>query len=82
MRGGEWTNWELVFHLYEGRGRVIASAYAGKFWMMADAISRNRTDGSLVRLITPMNDGEATARSRLLGFTQIAFPQIDALLPK
>ena len=45
--------------------------------MMADAISRNRKDGSLVCLITPMNNGEATARSPLLGFTQIAFPKID-----
>ena len=73
---------QLVFYWYQSLGRVIASEYAGKFWMMADAISRNRTDGSLVRLITPMNDGEAIARSRLLGFTQTIFPKIDALLPK
>lgn len=45
-------------------------------------MSRNRTDVSLVRLITPMNDGAATARSRLLGFAQAIFPKIDALLPK
>jgi EpsI family protein len=75
-------NEQLVFYWYQSLGRVIASEYAGKFWMMADAISRNRTDGSLVRLITPMNDGEAIARSRLLGFTQTIFPKIDALLPK
>ena len=54
MQEGEWiraSNWELIFYWYQSRGRVIASEYAGKFWMMADAISRNRTDGSLVRLI-------------------------------
>jgi EpsI family protein len=73
---------QLVFYWYQSRGRVIASEYAGKFWMMADAISRNRTDGSLVRLITPINDGEAKARYRLLEFTEIVFPKIDALLPK
>jgi hypothetical protein len=61
---------------------VIASEYLGKFWMMADAITRNRTDGSLVRVITPMNDGEAKARFRLVEFTQVVFPKIDALLPK
>ena len=54
---------ELVFYWYRGRGRVIASEYAGKFWMMADAITRKRTDGALVRLITPMSDGEAQARA-------------------
>ena len=52
---------QLVFYWYQGRGRVIASEYSGKFWMVADAISRNRTDGALVRVITPMNDGEAWA---------------------
>jgi EpsI family protein len=73
---------QLVFYWYQGRGRVIASEYAGKFWMMADAISRNRTDGALVRLITPMSDGEAHARARLVSFTQILFPNLDALIPR
>jgi EpsI family protein len=71
----------LVFYWYQGRGRVIASEYSGKFWMVADAISRNRTDGALVRLVTPMNDGEEKARARLESFTQLVFPQLDALIP-
>jgi EpsI family protein len=75
-------NKQLVFYWYQGRGRVIASEYAGKFWMVTDAISRNRTDGALVRLVTPMNDGEAKARARLTGFTQVLFPKVDALIPK
>jgi EpsI family protein len=73
---------QLVFYWYQGRGRVIASEYAGKFWMMMDALSRNRTDGALVRVITPINDGEAKADARLLHFTQVLFPKVDALIPK
>jgi EpsI family protein len=73
---------QLVFYWYQARGRVIASEYAGKFWMVADAISRHRTDGALVRLITPVNDGEANARSRLVSFTQNIFPDLDNILPK
>jgi len=73
---------QLVFYWYQGRGRVIASEYAGKFWMMMDAITRNRTDGALVRVVTPMSDGEANAHARLLGFTQILFPNVDGLIPK
>jgi EpsI family protein len=72
---------QLVFYWYQGRGRVIASEYAGKFWMVADAISRNRTDGALVRVITPMNDGEDEARARLTSFTQTLFPALDRLIP-
>jgi EpsI family protein len=75
-------NKQLVFYWYQGRGRVIASEYAGKFWMVADAISRNRTDGALVRLVTPINDNEVSARARLVGFTQDLFPQLDKIIPK
>jgi EpsI family protein len=71
----------LVLYWYQGRGRVIASEYYGKFWMVADAISRNRTDGALVRLITPMNDGEANAHARLVSFTQVLLPHLDDVIP-
>lgn len=73
---------ELVFYWYQGRGRVIASEYAGKFWMVADAITRKRTDGALVRLITPIKDGESKAFARLSSFAQDSFPEIDRILPK
>ena len=75
-------NKQLVFYWYQGRGRIIASEYAGKFWMVADAIYRNRTDGALVRLTTNLTDGEQKARARLLNFTEILFPHLDELLPK
>jgi EpsI family protein len=74
-------NKQLVFYWYQGRGRVIASEYAGKFWMVADAIRRNRTDGALVRVITPMNDGEEKAFIRLVSFTQTLFPALHELIP-
>jgi EpsI family protein len=75
-------NKQLVFYWYHGRGRIIASEYSAKFWMVADAISRNRTDGALVRLITPMSDGEASARARLVSFAQALLPYLDEFLPK
>ncbi|MGA9883710.1 MAG: exosortase C-terminal domain/associated protein EpsI [Candidatus Acidiferrales bacterium] len=75
-------NKQLVFYWYQGRGRVIASEYKAKFWMIADAIERNRTDAALVRLVTPMDDGEARARARLVTFTQTLFPSLDRLIPK
>ena len=75
-------NKEMVLYWYQARGRVFASEYAGKFWMVTDAISRNRTDGALVRLITPMNDGEAKARTRLISFAQSLLPYLDAVIPR
>jgi EpsI family protein len=72
---------QLVFYWYQGRGRVIASEYSGKFWMVADAISRNRTDGALVRVVTPMHDGEVQPRARLVSFTRLLFPQLERIIP-
>jgi EpsI family protein len=71
----------LVFYWYQDRGRVIASEYSAKFWMVADAISRNRTDGALVRLITPLHDDEVDARARLISFTQILYPHLESVIP-
>jgi EpsI family protein len=75
------TDQDLVFYWYQGRGRVIASEYSGKVLMVADAISRNRTDGALVRLVTPITDGEANARARLVNFTQVLFPHLEGFIP-
>lgn len=73
---------QLVFYWYQGRGRVIASEYSSKFWMVTDAISRNRTDGALVRVITPIQGSEAEARARLEDFTRLVFPRLDAFIPQ
>jgi EpsI family protein len=73
---------DLVFYWYQGRGRVIASEYWGKFWMIHDAIRRNRTDGALVRLITPIAGDDATdAHARLEKFAQTLFPSLSKFIP-
>lgn len=73
---------QLVYYWYQGRGRVVASEYWGKFWMISDAITRNRTDGALVRLITPIvNNHTAQANARLTKFTQMLFPSLSKFIP-
>lgn len=74
-------NKQMVFYWYQSGGRVIASEYSAKFWMVADAISHKRTDGALVRLVTSMSDGEADAHERLIHFTQLLFPNLEKILP-
>lgn len=73
---------QLVFYWYQGRGRVIASEYWGKFWMIHDAITENRTDGALVRLITPIVDNDTSqAHARLEKFAQMIFPSLSKFIP-
>lgn len=75
-------NKQLVFYWYQGRGRVVASEYWGKFWMIHDAITRNRTDGALVRLIAPItNNNTAEAKATLVKFTQMIFPHLSEFIP-
>jgi EpsI family protein len=72
---------EFVLYWYQGRGRVIASEYWGKAWLVADAITRNRTDVALVRISTPTVNGEERARNRALEFVQMAYPRLTQFLP-
>jgi EpsI family protein len=72
----------LVLYWYQGRGRVIASEYWGKVWLVADAITRNRTDVALVRISTTTVGGEEEAQSRAVEFAQAAYPSLRQFLPE
>jgi hypothetical protein len=51
------------------------------FW---DALTRQRTDGALVRLITPVypNENVEDADKRLVSFTREIVPALNEFLPK
>ena len=42
---------QMVLYWYHSRGRVIASEYHQKIFLVIDSIARRRTDGSFVRLM-------------------------------
>lgn len=75
---------ELVFYWYQAHGRVTPSEYWAKIHLVTDAISMNRTDGALVRVITPIEDAadEPAAQTRALEFTQHILPLLDAYIPR
>ena len=72
----------LVLYWYQGRGRAIANEYKAKFWMITDAMFRRRTDGSLVRIIIPIQNREAEARAQGIEFLQAIFPFLDQSIPE
>jgi exosortase D (VPLPA-CTERM-specific) len=63
---------QLVYYWYEERGRRIASEYWSRWYLIYDAITLNRSDGALVRIVTPIMPSESTedADNRLLLFIQ------------
>ena len=74
---------ELVYYWFEERGMKIANEYLSKLYLLRDAILKNRTDGALVRLTTPIYPGEpeADADKRLQEFTRAVIPRLAGYLP-
>jgi len=74
---------QLVYYWFQQRGRDIASEYLVKWFIFWDSLTRNRTDGALVRLITPVLPGERmeAAESRLTDFLQKFDPLLSAYVP-
>lgn len=52
---------QLVLYWYQDRGRIITSEYMAKLYMVWDAITKNRTDGTFVRLTIPFSAQQAQA---------------------
>ena len=73
----------LAYYWYDERGMKIANEYWSKLYLLRDAIFKNRTDGALVRLITPIYPGESEkdAEKRLRAFVQTVVPQLSSFLP-
>lgn len=76
---------QLVLYWYQSRGRVVASEYSSKFYLISDAIRSNRTDGSLVRVIAPIppgaDDDGAAAEHLAEEFVRVMFPSLPSYLP-
>jgi exosortase D (VPLPA-CTERM-specific) len=73
----------LVYYWFEERGRKLADEWWAKWYLLADAITMNRTDGALVRLMTSIRPGETEvdADTRLRAFMQEALPHLSTYLP-
>jgi exosortase D (VPLPA-CTERM-specific) len=71
---------QLVYYWYPQRGRHIANEFMMRFMLTVDAVSRRRSDGAMVRLLTDVRAGESveSAEARL----QAALDRVEGFLPK
>jgi exosortase D (VPLPA-CTERM-specific) len=74
---------QLVYYWFKQRGRDIANEYWMKWYLLTDSLSRQRTDGSLVRLTTPIVPDEtpASADKRLQDFLSLVNPMMSEYIP-
>jgi len=77
---------QMVLYWYQARGRVVASEYTSKAYLINDAIRRNRTDGSMVRVIAPIDtrvEGKSAEAEQLaVDFVRAMFPLLPSYLPE
>jgi exosortase D (VPLPA-CTERM-specific) len=74
---------QLVYYWFVQRGRNVANEFLSKWYLFADAIIKNRTDGALVRVTTPFYPGESerAADLRLQSFVKALVPRLQGYLP-
>jgi EpsI family protein len=75
---------QLVLYWYWAHDRGVASEYWAKYYLVADSIKMNRSDGALVRLSTPLLPGETAdvAERRLVPFVADVVPRLQSYIPR
>lgn len=74
---------QLVYYWFQQRGRVITNEYMVKWYLFWDALTRNRTDGALVRLTSmiPPGGDVAVADKQLAEFSGEAVGRLKEYIP-
>lgn len=81
---GKGLDRQFVLYWYQAHNRAVASEYWAKFYLVADAIRMNRTDGALVRIVTPITGDETMqqAQVRAVSFAQTIYPRLQDYVPR
>ncbi|MCC7463802.1 MAG: VPLPA-CTERM-specific exosortase XrtD [Gammaproteobacteria bacterium] len=74
---------QLVYYFFKQRRHVLTGEYAINAYLFWDALTRNRTDGALIRFVTPLARGEpeAAADARLTVFARTALAELGPYVP-
>ncbi len=74
---------QLMYYWFQQRGRIITNEYLVKWYLFWDSITRSRSDGALVRLVTPLATGESVEKAelRLRDFAANAVERLPRYVP-
>lgn len=75
---------QLVFYWYWAHNRAVASEYAAKFYLVTDSIRMRRSDGSLIRLSTPLAPGQSveSGQQNLVSWAEKIVPLLNTYIPR
>jgi exosortase D (VPLPA-CTERM-specific) len=74
---------QLVYYWFQQRGRVVTNEYAVKWYLFWDGLTRRRSDGALIRLVTPVPNAAAipAADAELSRFAAALAPLVPRFVP-
>lgn len=71
----------LMIYWYQGRGNAVASEYWAKIYTVLDSVRRRRSDGALVRVMTPLGNSPSEAEQSAIELASEAAKQLPAFVP-
>jgi EpsI family protein len=76
------TEKNLVFYWYQGRERITTNEYKDRILLIWDAITKQRTDGALVRIVIPLKSSDGGEEIQCgIEFIQKVIPILGDYLP-
>lgn len=74
---------QLVIYWFEGRGQRFSNDFRAKLSVLKDSLLIGRTDGALVRYVTPIgpDETEAEAEARLMAFMRLSLKPLPRFVP-
>jgi EpsI family protein len=72
---------QVVLYWYHSQGQAVAGEVAARVAMVRNAIVRNRTDGSLVRVSSPVYGSVQETSEHLVKYVQAMYPVLAEYLP-
>lgn len=75
---------QLVYYWFQQRGRVITNEYLVKWYLFWDGLTRNRTDGALVRLtaLQPPGASVEELEASMIDFASQLYTRLDDYIPR
>ena len=75
---------QLVYYWFEQRGRRMTNDFAAKMSVLRDSLTRGRTDGAIVRFVTPIgrDEAEADADARIRRIMGPALERLPQYVPE
>ena len=72
---------QVVFYWYQSQGRAIAGEFDARVELVKNSIRRHRTDGALVRVMSPVHGSVQETSDRLVRYIQAMYPILGEYLP-